>query len=340
MEVGALPVEVSASGEAGEGSRSVSDRPCIRGCAARGEHYATCSSFGPNGDDSCRGCAPAAARDGALICARCYRRLRGCLEDAADLVGHLRSIADPTKAARISRSGGGSRQELPAPVAADLVDASDDIVRTLREWALFVQFPGQGWRAEGLEAGVDAASAYDDAAGCVDVILDAYDQLVNRVEVAQLADAVLTVHPGEPAWWSIADGLGRWPLEDRSRWAELPCPVCDCRTVRVIPSRHRRGLTRYECKGCDWEADERDEGGLFASLFVEPRTEVSAHDPRWLTLADAARAAGCVPATVKRWAESGEVTTDAGRYWRPDVIDAVARRTVDDAIEVEGSRDI
>lgn len=317
-------------------------RPCIRGCSARDEHYATCSSFGPDGDDSCRGCAPAAAREGALICARCYRRLRGCIEDAADLVGHLRSIADPTKAGRISRSGGGSRPEVPAPVAADLVDASDDIVRTLREWALFVQFPGQGWRAEGLEAGAEAASAYDDAAGCVGVILDDFDRLVNRVEVVQLADAILTVHEGEPGWWSVADGLARWPLEDRSRWADLPCPACDCKTVRIIPKRHRSGRTRYECvsgvrvdgSACGWEADEVDEGGLFASLFVEPRTEVTPHDARWLTLAAAAREAGCVPATVKRWAESGEVTTDAGRYWRPDVVDAVARRTVSEEPEL------
>ncbi|MBD3752737.1 MAG: hypothetical protein IE935_09990 [Micrococcales bacterium] len=207
-------------------------------------------------------------------------------------------------------------------------------MRTLREWALFVQFPGQGWRAEGLEAGVDAASAYDDAAGCVGVILDDFDRLANRVEVVQLADAVLTVHKGEPEWWSIADGLARWPLEDRSRWADLPCPVCDCKTVRIIPKRHRSGRTRYECKGCDWEADDRDGGGLFASLFVEPRTEVTPHDPRWLTLAAAAREAGCVPATLKRWADSGEVQTDAGRYWRPDVVDAVARRTVSEEPEL------
>ena len=52
----------------------------------------------------------------------------------------------------IARGAGGSRVEAPAPVAAYLIDASDDIVRTLRAWALYVQFgEGHPWRVEGLE---------------------------------------------------------------------------------------------------------------------------------------------------------------------------------------------
>ncbi|MCB8043665.1 hypothetical protein JM654_04000 [Microbacterium oxydans] len=71
-----------------------------------------------------------------LICERCYRSLRRHLEDAADIVGHLRSIADPTKAAVFDRIRvQSSAIEIPAPVAADLIDASNDITTTLNMWA-------------------------------------------------------------------------------------------------------------------------------------------------------------------------------------------------------------
>jgi predicted RNA-binding Zn-ribbon protein involved in translation (DUF1610 family) len=258
--------------------------------------------------------------------------LRRHVEEAADMVGHLRSIADPTKAVEYGRfTGGGSRPDIPAPVAADLIDSSNDIMRTLREWALHVQFPGQGWRAQGLEAGIDAASAYDDAAGCADVILDAFDRLVNTLEVQALADAFLTRHVQPVPWWSVADALARWPLDDRARWATTPCPGCEAKTVRVVPPRRRGMSARYKCTTCEWERSDRDDGGFWAEAFADardlPAREIplgdpkltTAHDPRWLTLAASARLAKYTAATVKRWAAAGEIRVELGRYWRADV---------------------
>ncbi|MDF2991877.1 MAG: MPMin1 gp24 [Microbacterium sp.] len=229
-------------------------------------HFASCPDFGREGGD-CRGCVPVAARDGAMICDRCYRSLRRYLDETPDLLGHLRSIADPTKATRYSSERvSSSRVDLPAPVAADLLDASNDIMLMLREWALEIQFPGQGWFVHGLEAGVDGEDVHDDARGCVDVILEDYDRLVNRKEIANLADVVLVRHAEDRPFWSVADASVKWPLDDRPRWAANPCPECDMRMVRVVPSR---GRIRFVCQHCDWTGDSRD---LFiAETFAEVR---------------------------------------------------------------------
>ena len=306
----------------------MSDRACIRGCTVKDVHYATCDDFGKTEDVTCRGCAPREAREGALICERCYRRLRSLLEDAGDLVGHLRSLADPTRAGAIDRSNPSRRPELPAPVAADLIDASDHIVRNLRQWALHLQGYGE-YVAAGLEAGALAAEAFEDASACAEVILLALDDIVNDLDnVSTLCVGVLDRHDGEPDTWTLADVAARWSLADtRSSWAPAPCPECDLMSVRRIP-RRGRGPERYECvtKGCGWEANEVDDGGLWSELYATEPAEVRPHDPRWMTLADAARLAGFTQGTIRRWAEKELVKTDAGRYWREDVEAVAAAR--------------
>ncbi|MDR6142059.1 hypothetical protein QE375_001613 [Microbacterium foliorum] len=317
----------------------MSDRYCIRGCASRGEHYAACPDYGKE-DGSCRGCRPAEARDGVLLCERCYRTLRRHLEDAADLVGHLRSIADPTKATPYDRIRvDSSRPDMPAPVAADLIDSSDHIVRTMRGWALYVQFGGDSpWRAEGLEAGIDAASAWDDVNGCAEVILDELDSLANDShQVEALCEGVMVVHPGEPETWSIADAAVRYALDDEPRWANAACPDCDLMAVRVQPGRNRRP-TRYRCTtvGCEWEANSIDDGGLWASFFAEPVVilEDIEHPrtyPHLLTLTDAAKIAKRTVATVRKWVHDGDLDRDLGRVKEQDVLAVAALKRGDAA---------
>lgn len=82
------------------------DRACIRGCMRRGEHFAECTDYGTT-DGDCKGCVPSTAREGALVCNRCFYRVRRHLDDAPDLVAHLRSIADPTKAKQFKLVSGG-----------------------------------------------------------------------------------------------------------------------------------------------------------------------------------------------------------------------------------------
>lgn len=308
----------------------MSDRYCVRGCTVRGEHFATCDRHGDNykGDNPCAGCAQVDARDGVLICERCYRRLRRHLEDAADIVGHLRSIADPTKAAAYDRVRVQSSSiDIPAPVAADLIDASNDITTTLNMWANHAA--GEDRPGAGLPAGAMADAAHDVVQLAVDVILDELDRLANDShQVDALCDGVMLVHWDAPDVWTVADAAVRWPLDDSPRWAQAACPVCDLMAVRIQPGRNGRP-SRYRCTtaDCEWEANSRDDGGLWASVFAEPApAEVRPHDPRWMTLTDAARLVERTTGTVRGWVTQKLLTPQMGRYWQDDVLAVAAQK--------------
>jgi hypothetical protein len=257
----------------------MSERACIRDCTVRDVHFATCPWFGVEdgseraaamlaaGVASCSGCAPRVAREGVLLCEGCYRRIRRLLGETPDLIAHLRSLADPLKAAVYDRvMVSSSRPDLPAPVSADLIDAADDLMRMLREWAVVVD-PGLAGRA-GMAAGTETAEAFDDADLCLQAILEDFDRLANRTEITALADAVLHRHSGEPEWWSVVDALGKWPLDDQPRWAKSPCPECDCKTVRVRPPRRVGDAAVYRCTTCEWESDDREDDGFYAEVFA------------------------------------------------------------------------
>ncbi|MEI3845226.1 MULTISPECIES: helix-turn-helix domain-containing protein [unclassified Microbacterium] len=300
----------------------MSERVCIRGCARKGEHLAVCLNADGEPTAGCTGCVPFDAADGVLLCERCFRTLRRHLEDAADLVAHLRSVADPTKAVVLDRVRvSSSMPELPAPVAADLVDASNDITQNLNAWANWCA--GEDRAAVGLHAGADAAEAHDVVRMAADVVLDELEHLANDShQVLALCEDAIVVHHGEPSVWSIADAAVRWPLDDQPRWASAPCPECDLMAVRVQPSRGSRP-TRYRCTAaeCGWEANELDDGGLWAAVFAEPTPpEIRPHDPDLLTLTEAARAAGRTVGTIRTWIRDGHLERMDGRVRRDDVL--------------------
>lgn len=206
----------------------MSERECVLGCTVPDLHYATCDWYGVAdaqaelarraGVDVCAGCAPTPARDGVMVCDRCYRRMRGHIDNAADLVGRLRSLADPRKAMVYDamRSSSGKGAEAPAATPADLIDASEDVMRSLRSWAVFVD-PRSGV-VGGMPAGAGSLAAYDYARSCANVILGDLDRIANNAEdVKQLAEAVLTRHPvdedGIRPFWSIVDAVSRYRLE-------------------------------------------------------------------------------------------------------------------------------
>lgn len=253
----------------------VTDRVCLRGCMVPAVHYASCAAFG-TGTGSCTGCVPVEAREKAMICQRCYDRLRRMVDATADVVAHLRSIADPMKAQVYDRvMVDGSRPELPAPVAAVIIDGSDSIARSVRKVAEFVY--GIPLRERGLPPGCAADVAWSRVDDDTAAILTVFDWLVNRSEIADIAEIFLERHKGDPAewaWWSVADAEARWPLDDRARWAQTPCPECETRTVRVQPPRRRGAPTRFACTTCDWQGDDRDE--FYAEAFAEIIPEVVA----------------------------------------------------------------
>ena len=270
----------------------MSDRVCLRGCTQEGVHYATCAWYGidealisavadlPNTPSRCNGCAPVEARDGALICDRCYKRMRRHLDNAPDLIGRLRSLSDPTSATVYDRVRiGGATIEAPAPVAADLIDAAEDVMRTLRTWAVYVD-PRSGVIG-GMPAGAGPIAAYDYARDCASTILSGFDGIANNAaDVLALAELVLVAHPadehGERGSWSIVDAVSRYRLE-RPDSAEL------------------------------LGADDADDGELL-------RTSVAEWGDRLIPRRDAVGRAGVADSTFRRWVADEVLAPRATTY--------------------------
>lgn len=222
---------------------SRSDRVCVHGCMGAGQHYAGCPGYGVGGDSSCSGCVPEPARDRALICDRCYRRLRGLLRNAPDLVGRLRTIGDPAKAAvydqvRVSSATNSGEEE-----ADRRLEAVRDVQQTLRSWAVYLT------GAVLARPAAEPEDAFDAAADHVRIILGDFDRLVNdHARLEELEEGVTARHlpdaHGARAFWSILDAMSKWGPERReqptvgmsSAPRELrPTPVYDESTVSEIP---------------------------------------------------------------------------------------------------------
>lgn len=253
------------------------DRSCVRGCTVKDKHFATCADFGSNGPGACRGCAPRVAHDGALLCERCYRSIARLLGEAPELITHLRTLTDPAKAARYDAVRVmTSKGEPPAPVSADLLDAANDVVRTLKRWSFRVNHPDvEQVPNMRLRAGTTAVEAAADVEAGSNVILGDLDRIANDNRQAQaLGDAILgSSDDGTIGPWSLREVAARWPVADAERWADAPCPGCDLKTVQVIPSTG--SLHRYVCRECEWEADSSADGGLWGDVF-ESTTEAAA----------------------------------------------------------------
>lgn len=288
-----------------------------------GEHFAACRDKNGVPTEGCAGCVPADAADRMMVCTRCFRRIRRLLEDAPELVTHLRSKADPQKSTwnfdRLRSSAG--RVDMPAPIAADLIDAPADIMRLLHDWAAAVDPALAGRRTQ--ITSTPAEQLFDAADWYSQVLLAYLGVLANQRQIKDLGDALLVQHRGEPEWWSLADVDARFGLDDRPRWADSPCPECDTKTVRVIPPRGR-SPRRYVCTTCEWEADDRDDDGLWRDAFAEDGVvATSPHDPDWITLTEAATRVRRTVGTVRGWVASGVLHGHLGRY-HVDHVDKVA----------------
>ncbi|WHE35167.1 hypothetical protein [Microbacterium sp. BDGP8] len=252
----------------------MSERGCVLGCTVPDLHFATCFDYGlvvdaavedgtmERPERSCRGCAPAPARDGVMVCDRCYRRMRGHIDNAADLVGRLRSLADPRKAMVYDalRSSSGKGAEAAAPTPADLIDASEDVMRSLRSWAVFVD-PRSGI-VGGMPAGAGSLAAYDYARSCATVILGHLDRIANNADdVRQLAEAVLMRHPvdedGVRSFWSIVDAVSRYRLERPDAAHVVDADTEEELEVSAVAEWRDRLITKDEAAQAKYAGSER-----------------------------------------------------------------------------------
>ncbi|MGF6822414.1 hypothetical protein M2317_001318 [Microbacterium sp. ZKA21] len=233
----------------------MSDRACISGCVRTGEHYAACADYG-RADGECTGCVPLEARDGAMVCSRCYGRLRRHLEDTPALIEHIRSSIGQAAAKRYGHERTtGSRQPRTAPMDVSAVDASRDIMAAIYAPSTTADASPAAWRAHAQD-------------GIARILAD-YDAIANDADAFPQWWAIVMPHeiPGHDDYWTISRALNRWPLADRRRRANKPCPDCELLDVHIIPPRQARAPTWYACNQCTWEANEHDHDGLWAALF-------------------------------------------------------------------------
>lgn len=219
----------------------MAERVCIRGCTQRGVHYASCPDYGKAEahaqmvalgipveplELACTGCAEAPARDRALICDRCYGRLRGLISDTPDLVARLRSLADPTKATPTDKApGGGGPSEPLAPVDAELLDALNDIVTTWGAWQSFCN-------PRSLEQAVD---------GLVNDHHHVEDLSAGFMDRNELVDGVR-------GFWSVADARAKWGVERRTRAVQWEDDDCEEVVVGTVPEYGDGLVTRLQAE--------------------------------------------------------------------------------------------
>lgn len=168
---------------------------CTRGCLQADVHYADCSIY----DDApvgprCGGCAPAPVVDGLLLCERCYRRMRGLLRNAFDLLARLRTMTGQAKAVIYSPvKVSSSRGSAPEQVGSELLDAITEISANLSRWSRFIDLS--------TLRGLDAV-------------------LTDVEQTWRLSAAVLDAHSEDETGarhWSLADAAARWGVERRDR---------------------------------------------------------------------------------------------------------------------------
>jgi hypothetical protein len=160
-----------------------------------GVHYADCSIYEDEPPTPrCEGCAPAAVVDRLLLCDRCYRRTRGLLRNAFDLLARMRTLTGQAKAVvyspvKVSSSRGSARDQ----VGSELLDAITEISSNLSRWSRYIDMS----------------------------TLRGLDHVLTDIEQTwRLSAAVLDTHSEDDTGarhWSLADAAARWGIERRDR---------------------------------------------------------------------------------------------------------------------------
>ena len=196
------------------------EQGCIRGCFQEGVHFASCKHVGSDyvGPFPCKGCAPEPTRKGVLICDGCYRRIRGLLLNAHDLLRRMRSLAAQGKAVAYTPAKVFAvRATSPEPVDADLADALIELPARFAHWgppnAMVRNL--DAWAAD--EETIIALSAW---------VVDAHTEDGDGARV-----------------WSLADAMGKWGAERRDRHVYPSSPALeDGELVRLPVTEWYDGL--------------------------------------------------------------------------------------------------
>ncbi len=158
------------------------------------------------------------------------------------------------------RASSGKGAEAPAPTPADLIDASEDVMRSLRSWAVSVD-PRSGI-VGGMPAGARSLAAYDHARSCANVILGDLDRIANNADdVQRLAEAALVQHPvdedGICPFWSIVDAVSRYRLAWPDAAHVVDADADEQIEVAAVAEWRDRLITKDEAARAKYAGSER-----------------------------------------------------------------------------------
>lgn len=246
------------------------ERACEHGCTFRGEHFAGCADYGRT-DGDCKGCKPRMAHDESLVCGRCFGRLRSAADMIPDCVLAMATAADPKKAKEIRQRVSGSKDETPAPVRAEVLDAYGEVMRTIADGV--EGLTGTRIRIPSLTASAELVRA--DAVWLASSIIEWLPRITNdhnalawwwHVLLGEIHDEHL---PEDERAWTLQRALGRFRVAPYVKKSQTPCPDCDQRTVIVRQPRVAPGVTTYVCTNqeCDFERTDRDDDEPWPLIF-------------------------------------------------------------------------
>ena len=187
--------------------------PCVLAHPIPGRHLDACT------DTDCRGCLPAIATTGLLVCAYDERRARDGLRDAPGLYDDL---GDPRTSTRPRTGSSGSDSGSPMLLSPERITARDNLRRFLVTWCMILEddyaltMPADTVRAMAHHIAVQTGRLLADADHAEQLVAEMWghtDDDGNRYE-GRIAYAWRLARPASSRTWRIACDCGeRIPFE-------------------------------------------------------------------------------------------------------------------------------
>ena len=243
------------------------ERPCIRGCTW---------------DSLIEGEAPRPkpakhGTDNPQLCDSCFYRLRYALRMIPDLMANMRLKMIPAGVSNYeSERVQGGKDDVPAPLRIEPLDASDALFAKLVSWIdalseeMHAPVPGiRTWMGSSEVQGsrpVSAHAAHDQADQLTSWFLVRLEKIAGSTSAAALHDDVCFGWDDSPGVYKLTGQYGVEPRQVRA--ADRPeCPVCGHRDVFVAWPSTLNPDVMILCGRCAWVA-EPEKYGHYSKLFA------------------------------------------------------------------------
>ena len=253
--------------------------PCVLAHPIPGRHLDACT------DTDCRGCLPATATTGLLVCAYDERRARDGLRDAPGLYADL---GDPRTSTRPRTGSSGSDSGSPMLLSPERITARDNLRRFLVTWCMILEddyaltMPADTVRAMAHHIAVQTGRLLADADHAEQLVAEMWghtDDDGNRYE-GRIAYAWRLARPGTRGGVTVA------------------CPSCGNR-VRLRPDADQD----VTCTECGEHGDIR-----WWRAQLAPKVDEPMHSAELLTWLDEHHRIKVTDVNLRVMANRGQIT--------------------------------